>query len=584
MDKQGDYNHDEIRQVEALQRYGVLTSSPDQIFDCITAAAAAACGTPAALITLLHPERIMFLSHTGCEASSVSPDISFCSHAVTNSAALLVVSDAAEDSRFKHSPFFVGDSRIRFYAGKPLCTPEGCVLGTLCVVGFEPRSLSAIQRSTLCQLASLVMRLLELRASAPLTVTARNVEGKLPNGVVITDPGHADHPITFCNKGFEELTGYSLLEITGKNCRFLQGKDTDQEQVRSVRRAVDNQEPMTTVLKNYRKDGTEFWNEITLSPVRDGNGKLSHYLGFQCDVSARVIAQDMLENNHVGSLQSVGLHAEVSEALVEANAALLREIAQRKQLEMQSMKLQDELAHISRLSTMGEMATGLAHELNQPLLVISQSADTASLLAEQAGQCDPDLLECINDIQAETQRAGEIIRALRQFIVRGTTNRSEVDLNDLARQAVQLTKSASRELDVDIYLDQTEIPQPYVDRVQIAQVIVNLLRNSVDAIRSACKVEGESVRHSVCVRTVLDDDRVLVTVTDTGPGFEPEFEPFRAFVTSKEGGLGVGLSISRSIIEAHGGKLWVEKHRACGCKMLFTLPLEFSKSKVEGKL
>lgn len=573
MEDNHDHSSDESRRLEALQRYGILDTPPDAIFDCITAAACAVCETPIALITLLDPDRQWFLSHTGVDISETPRDIAFCAHTITNPEGLTEVSDATQDEKFKNNPLVVGDPKIRFYAGKPLCTPDGFALGTLCVIDNEPKSLTKLQRSTLSHLASLVMQLLEFRVSAPVSVIGRAVEDKILTGVVITDPRRPDHPITFCNKGFEELTGYSILEIAGKNCRFLQGKGTDADKVNAIRSAIENRKPITSVLKNYRKDGSEFWNEVTLSPITDGAGNLTHYLGFQYDVSARVTAQEALETSNEGLLQSIDVQSEVSEALAKANAALLKEISQRKHIEMQSMKLQDELAHIGRLSTMGEMATGLAHELNQPLLAISQSADTALLVAEESGDCDPDLLECLSDIQAETQRAAEIIRALRQFISRDTSNRCAVDINELAMQAVRLIKSDSRVLNILIHLEDAEIPQPFVDRVQIAQVLVNLLRNSIDAISSVPVSEDSEMQHSVCVETKLDDDRIVVSVTDTGPGFEPGIEAFKAFETSKESGLGIGLSISRSIIESHDGELWSDKYRERGCRMLFTLPV-----------
>lgn len=568
-----DHNFDESRRLAALQRYGILDTPSDAIFDCITAAACSVCETPIALITLLDPDRQWFLSSVGVEISETPRDIAFCAHAITNPEVLTEVYDATVDNRFKDNPLVVGDPKICFYAGKPLVTPDGFPLGTLCVIGDKPKSLSDSQRSILSHLANLVMQLLEFRISSPVSVIGRAVEDKIPNGVVITDPRRPDHPITFCNKGFEELTGYTFLEITGKNCRFLQGQDTNKDKVAAIRLAIENRKPITTVLKNYKKDGTEFWNEITLSPITDGAGNLSHYLGFQYDVSSRVAAQEALVNSHQGLLKSIDLHSEISEALVKANAALLREISQRKHIEMQSMKLQDELVHIGRLSTMGEMATGLAHELNQPLLAISQSADTALMVALENKRCDPELVECINDIQAQTQRAGEIIRALRQFISRDTSNRCAVDINELAGQAVGLIKSDPRVLNILIQLEEANIPQPYVDRVQIAQVLVNLIRNSVDAICSVLTTEKSVVQHYVRVETMLKDSKIHVSVADSGPGFDPGIVAFKAFETTKEDGLGIGLSISRSIIESHEGELWMESCKDGGCRMLFTLPV-----------
>lgn len=567
---------DEKQRYAALQRYGVLDSPASAVFDCITTAASAACDAPMALITLLDTKRQWFLSRVGLELTETPRDISFCTHAIKKPKELTEIADMEKDQRFRNNPFVVGDLKVRFYAGKPLCTPDGYALGTLCVMGNKPKSLTPIQRDTLEHMANLVMLLLEDRISSPISVIGRAVEENLPNGVVMTNARDPDNPITFCNKGFEDLTGYTLPEILGKNCRFLQGASTDPDKVAMIQRAVKNKEAFTTVIKNYRKDGSDFWNELTLSPVADGAGELSCYLGFQYDVTARIKAQEALESSHEGLRKSVDLHSEVSDKLASANAALQKEMTQRISTELQSLKLQNDLLHTGRLTTMGEMATGLAHELNQPLLAISQSADTAILVAKENNDCDAELLECLNDIQLQTQRAGEIIRALRQFISRDASNRCEVDINELARQSVRLIKSDARALNIKINVVEGVFPQPLADRVQIAQVLVNLLRNSVDAISGLPNSRLKAIAHIVTVETSFKGGCVQVSVTDTGPGFESGVEPFKAFETSKKSGLGIGLSISQSIVQSHHGELLLDEGFIDGCRMIFTLPLESS--------
>ncbi len=255
--------------------------------------------------------------------------------------------------------------------------------------------------------------------------------------------------------------------------------------------------------------------------------------------------------------------------LAESNNALQQEIEQRKRTESQSLELQHELAHMGRLTTMGQMATGLAHELNQPLLAISQSADTASIAARENTSTDLELVDCLDDIQAQTQRAGEIIRALRQFMSKDTAHRTDLDLNALIRQTLQLINPDARKHSVTLKAQLNDIPEPNADRVQIAQVLVNLLRNGVDAIASA-----SSKKRQVTVQTRDDGNRVTVTVDDTGPGLADDVEPFKAFESNKADGMGMGLSISRSIIESHGGKLWLEEGAGSGARFMFTLPLK----------
>lgn len=565
-------DNDEKARIAALYRYGILDTATEAIFDSVTAAASSICETPIALISLVDPERQWFKSRVGLDVSETPRDLAFCAHAIKDPDRLTEIRDACEDERFKDNPLVVGDPKIRFYAGQPLCTSDGFALGTLCVIDSQPKSLTPSQRETLKHLANMVMALFEEKISSPTVVIGRAIEENLPNGVLITDAEDPANPITFCNVGFEKMTGYSLGEIKGKNCSFLQGHGTDKNTLQAIRKALDDGEAFTAVLKNYRKDGSEFWNELTLTPVAGSSGNPTHYIGFQDDVSRRIDAQLALEHGNEVLQRSLSLHDEVGRELADSNEALKKEIQQRKKSELQSLKLQDELVHIGRLSTMGEMATGLAHELNQPLLAVSQSADTALLVAMECSDSDPELIECLRDIQSETQRAGEIIRALRQFISRDVSNRCAVNINNLVEQTARLIESDARVHNIDLKLVRGEISSAFVDRVQIAQVLVNLLRNSVDAI-SSVKVNNKEQTNSVTIETSMTGEVILVTVTDTGPGFKSGIEPFKAFETTKGNGLGIGLSISRSIIESHNGRLWLDNNNSSGCTMQLTLPV-----------
>lgn len=564
----------ELRRLDALRRYGILDTPSDAVFDCITAAASAACGTPGSAISLVDSDRLWFLAEKGLGVSEIPRDKTFCAYATAHPKEAFEVADASKDSRFKNSSLVTDDLQLRFYAAQPLCTPDGYALGTLAVFSDQPKALTDVQRLTLEQLAKLVMSLFEDRISSPVSVIGRAVENTLPSGMVIVDPNLPDCPITYCNEGFKSLTGYSEQEIIGKNCQFLHGENTDQQQIEDIQDAIKNKISITTIVKNYKKDGTEFWNELTISPITDAAGKLSLYIALQCDVTPLMDALERLEASNVQLKKSIELNAQDKTALSIANEALRREMSRRKKIEQQSLKLQGELVHIARLSTMGEMATGLAHELNQPLLAISQCADTALVTAKENSNSNSDLIDCIVDIQVQTQRAGEIIRTLRQFITRDTSRRSHVDINELVNQAIQLTKSDARSLNIDINHSAGTIPELYVDRVQIAQVLVNLLRNSVDAISSMTPYNNNEVHHSIYVKTSLDDDDIIICVTDTGPGFHSDIEPFKPFESSKEDGLGIGLSISRSIVESHEGKLWMHNSTDTGCSMCVSIPIQ----------
>lgn len=258
-----------------------------------------------------------------------------------------------------------------------------------------------------------------------------------------------------------------------------------------------------------------------------------------------------------------------------ANAALLEQIELRKLSESQSIKLQSELASIGRIQSVGQMATGLAHDLNQPLLVIATSADTATQVAKQVEQNDDVLYECLDDIQKEAQRASEIIRTLRQFVDKKTNNRKPCDINELVTQAVRIMGGEARNADTRLHVTADKLPQVEVDSAQIAQVLVTLIRNAIEAISSVQVSATDKLKQGrVTVETSHEGNAVSVTVRDNGPGLGAGFDPFNNAVdTDKNSGLGVGLSISRNIIESHGGSLVHNRNLIGGASFTFSLPL-----------
>jgi len=278
---------DEAARLDALTRYGILDTPSDTVLDGITQVAADLCETPIALVSLVDSDRQWFKSSTGMPAKETSRDMAFCTHAMQFPDALLEVEDASLDERFHDNPLVTGDPHIRFYAGKPLVTPDGFALGTLCVIDTKPRQLTQSQRSGLMRLSNVVTDLFNERYHSRLSAIDHVVEQSIQHGVLITDPAQPDNPITYANKALERMTGYSSEEILGQNCRFLQGKDTDQESLAQLKQAIDENRSITVTLKNYRKDGSAFWNEFTLSPVQDSAGRTVNFVGVQQDVSHR---------------------------------------------------------------------------------------------------------------------------------------------------------------------------------------------------------------------------------------------------------------------------------------------------------
>jgi len=277
----------ESARLDALKRYGLLDTPSDEVIDGITQVAADLCETPIALISLIDPDRQWFKSRTGLPAQETSRDIAFCTHAIQNPDALMEIEDASLDDRFSDNPLVTGEPHIRFYAGKPLVTPDGFALGTLCVIDTKPRKLTRTQRNGLTRLAKVVTDLFNERYHSKINAIGYVVQQSMVHGLLITDPAQEDNPITYVNNAMERMTGYSSEDILGKNCRFLQGENTDAQSIKKIDEAIATHQAITITLKNYRKDGSEFWNELTLSPVQDLAGKTVNFVGVQQDVSYR---------------------------------------------------------------------------------------------------------------------------------------------------------------------------------------------------------------------------------------------------------------------------------------------------------
>jgi two-component system sensor kinase FixL len=248
----------------------------------------------------------------------------------------------------------------------------------------------------------------------------------------------------------------------------------------------------------------------------------------------------------------------------------IRDLTERQESEARLQAIQGELARLARLNELGEMASTLAHELNQPLSSITNYVQGSLRLLEKIeGEDAARISGALAETAKQALRAGDIIRHLREFVTRGETEKEPADIKKLIEEAGALALVGSRERGVkSTFRFESDDETVLVDRVQIQQVLINLMRNAVEAMR-------ESERKELTVRTWNADPRVLhVTISDTGPGIAEEIagQLFQPFVTTKAGGMGIGLSISRRIIESHGGDLSVSRNEAGGATFDFTLP------------
>jgi two-component system sensor kinase FixL len=259
----------------------------------------------------------------------------------------------------------------------------------------------------------------------------------------------------------------------------------------------------------------------------------------------------------------------------------IRDLTERQQTEARLRDLQTELVHVSRLTAMGEMASTLAHELNQPLSAIANLLTGSRRLIDRGREADQaKVREAIDKAATQALRAGDVIHRMRDFVRRGASERDIESLSKLIEEAsaLALIGEKDRQVDVRLALDPAA-DAVYADRVQVQQVLLNLIRNGIDAMQ-----DGNSRRRALLITSdVTEEGWSRVSVADTGPGIADEVRDrlFQPFMTTKPQGMGVGLSISRSIIEAHGGRIWAEANPGGGALFRFTLPPADQKETVD---
>jgi PAS domain S-box-containing protein len=255
---------------------------------------------------------------------------------------------------------------------------------------------------------------------------------------------------------------------------------------------------------------------------------------------------------------------------IYALLGITRDITEHKQAEEQARRHQTELARVARLSTMGEMATGIAHELNQPLSAIANFSRGCIRRLRSGGVTVEELIEPLGEVCEQAERAGEILRHVRDFVRKSELKTKPMDINQIVRAVVKFTEHEARHHRtlVRLQLD-PKLPKVEADSIMIEQVICNLVRNAVEAM-----AEGNSPHREITIHTRLaGNEAVEIEIVDTGPGVDEAVmdQVFDQFFTTKQDGVGMGLSISRSIVESHGGHVRAESG-GTGATFRFTLP------------
>ena|GEM_PF-3407962 len=261
---------------------------------------------------------------------------------------------------------------------------------------------------------------------------------------------------------------------------------------------------------------------------------------------------------------------DLNNRLTRSKESLEQEIKERQHAQEQALNHQVELAHVARLSTMGEMASGLAHELNQPLSAINTYVQ-GCIRRINMGTDDPEAI--INALQLTAQqaeRAGGIIRRLRSFVRKGETHKTYIEINHLINEVTGFLEIQLNNKSINLVLElENDLPPVLVDIIQIEQVLINLIKNAIEAVSDVAPL-------SIVLRTQLFNHKLIeLCVIDSGHGISEDKlkRIFNPFFTTKASGMGMGLSISSSIIEAHGGKLYAQNNPHQGARFCFTLPI-----------
>jgi PAS domain S-box-containing protein len=520
-----------LRRLEELQ---ILDTPVERSFDNITQIAAAVLGTPIALVSLVDETRQWFKSHHGLPARETSREVSFCGHVVA-AGDLMVVCDARLDARFADNPLVTDDPQVRFYAGAPLRTDDGLVLGTLCAIDHLPRKPTPQQLETLQLLAEQATTILESRRvfrrvlERDATMQAlyegmqEGVALQLPTGAIVETNARARELLGLSE---DELLGRTSLDPRWKALREDGSPFPGEEHPAMV--CLRTGEPQTNVVMGIHKPSGELtWLSINARPRLEA--------GLKTPTGVVVTFSDITEQ---------------------------RASAQRQKRH-------------ERLITTGTLAAGVGHEINNPLSFVMSNLDFALDELRIIGGGSPssriqDLVDCLAEAKDGTERIRRIVRGLRS-LVRGEAEPRPNNASEIIAVAVNMSMHEIRsratvetEIDRGLFV--------LADEPSLTQVFVNLLTNAAQAF-----VLPEPERNRIKVTAAVEGDKVRITVVDNGSGIPADVFPriFDPFFTTKPVGVGtgLGLSISHSVVASLGGELTCDSQFGVGTTFSVILPL-----------
>ncbi|MCC3407564.1 MAG: PAS domain S-box protein [Microcoleus sp. PH2017_10_PVI_O_A] len=411
-------------------------------------------------------------------------------------------------------------------------------------------------------------------------------------GVTIFDATNPEHPIIYCNPAFESMTGYRRAEIIGKNCRFLQGSDTDSEALEIIRQALQTESECKVILKNYRKDGTAFWNCFSISPVRDRTGKLTHFIGIQRDITDRKKAEEALRNSEAQSREQAVQLAAALDELKNTHSQLIQS---------------------EKMSSLGLLIAGVAHEINNPVSFIhgnlaylkDYTQDLFHLLElyqqhypnpvaeiqQETEENDLDFLaedlpRIVSSMSVGVERICQIVQSLRNFARHDDSQMKPVNLHEGIDSTLLILnhrlKGNGEKPPIQIVKEYGNLPLVECFAGPLNQVFMNILSNAIDALDDANSKQTfqempENFRQiRICTEVV--GNFVEIKIADTGPGITEEVQQriFDTFFTTKPVGKGTGMGLSISyqiIVEKHKGELYCTSELGKGTEFIIKMPI-----------
>lgn len=338
----------------------------------------------------------------------------------------------------------------------------------------------------------------------------RRIFRSVTSGISVANASLPDFPLTYVNPAFEVMTGYSLEEVQGRNCRFLQGKDHDQPGLDIIRQAIRDKREALAVIKNYRKDGSPFWNELSLSPIRNRDGEVTHFVGIQTDVTAR-------------------------------------------------MEFEAALRESEKLAAVGRLASTIAHEINNPL----ESVMNLIYIALQT-DCSNETKHYLETADNELQRVKVITTQSLRFFKQSTKPQA-VLCSELLASMLELYRSRLTNASVTMELRERSTQPIICMESEIRQVLNNLVSNAIDAMKTSGGRLLVRTREATEWRN--GSKGVMITIADDGTGIDPDLvrNIYKAFFTTKGiGGTGLGLWISSEIVDRHKGRMVVRSSQRPG--------------------